>query len=345
MQTNQICQFFDQNVIEKRIKIDPSLQFHKNIESTFLKPNIKQALTPFSLLEFAGVQVKKEIFNIISYKGEKLSKYPCKYEELKGLTSDLKKQIREKVTKDFLKQKLIGKKNRESLYLNNVGEKLINGYIKYYINDNFYNNLIHNLYLDRLPEINTSNFSKKERDEFNKIHLYPFIMRSICDRNRTCGAFRAIKRMDEGICQEINKQEKENLVLNENRKKMKERLDNLNLKSTGDLVDCELIHLACFGYDGHYCRCYTTDKEDIIRERLVFYCTSILFIERWFYEYLPTKTTDWDNYCKEYLPAKKPEWKCGRIFILNPDTGEKVKTIPIRKIYENTKKDIDSILT
>ena len=337
MPVNQVCQFFDQNVIVKMTKIDQHpQQFQENVKQTFLKPNIKQAITPFSLLEFAGIQ-SKDIFNIF-YKGKKLSEYPFKHDHLKSLTSYLKNQIKEQVTKDFLRQKLLDKKKRESLHLNEVGEKLINGCFQYYINDDFYNNLIHNLYLDRLSQLNISKFSKEEKDDFNKIHLYPSIMRNICYKERTAGAFRAIKRINEDICQKIKKQETENTHLNQDRKKLKEILDNLKLSSNSDLVDCELIHLACFGYDGHYCRCYTTDGESIIRKRLVFYLTEVIFLENWFYKYLSTNSAEWENYRKKYLPKERPDWKCGRIFILDKDTGEKIKTIPVRKIYEKIKK-------
>ena len=337
MPTNQVCQFFDQNITAKMTKIDQASQeFQENVKHTFLKANIKQAITPFSFLEFTGIQ-SKDLFNKIFFKGKKLSEYTFKYDELKSVTSILKNQIKEQITKDFLRQEILNKKNRETLHLNEVGKKLINSYFQYYINDDFYNNLIHNLYLDRLSQLNTSNFSKEETDDFNKIHLYPSIMRNICDKTRTLGAFRAIKKMDEDICQKIKNQEIENINLNKDRKKLKEILDKLKLSSNSDLVDCELIHLASFGYDGHYCHCYTTDKESIIRERLAFYFTGVLFLENWFYKYLPTKKPEWNNYVSKYLPKERPDWKCGRIFILDKNTGKKNKTIIVRKIYKKIK--------
>ena len=331
--------FFDQNVIAKMTKIDQASQeFQENVKQTFLKTNINQVITPFSFLEFAGIQ-SKDIFNKILYKEQKLSEYTFKYDELKSLTSNLKNQIREQVPKDFLRQKLLNKKN-----LNKVGEKLINRYFQYYINDDFYNHLIHNLYLDRLSQLNTSKFSKEEKDDFNKIHFYPSIMRNICDKKRTLGAFRVIKKMDEDICQKIKNQETENTNLNKNRKKLKEILDNLKLSSNSDLVDCELIHLACFGYDDYHCRCYTTDEESIIRERLNFYITGVFFLENWFYEYLPIKRPDWNSDLNEHLPKERPDWKCGRIFILNKNTGKKIKTILVRKIYDKIKKNVLPII-
>ena len=126
--------------------------------------------------------------------------------------------------------------------------------------------------------------------------------------------------------------------MNQYRKQLQKELDNLKLSSNSDLVDCELIHLACFGYDGHYCHCYTTDEENTIKKKLDFYLIEVLFLEHWFYEYMPKEIPDWDNYRNKYLPKERPDWKCGRIFILNKDTGEKIKTIPVRKIYDKMKK-------
>ena len=247
----------------------------------------------------------------------------------------LRKQIREKITKDFLKNKLLEKKNREAHYLSEIGTKMINEYSNYYLNDDWYNNLIYNLYLDRLTQINISEFSQKEKEDFNRRHFYPSIMRNVCDERRTVGGFRAIKKMTDNICQEIKKQDIKETDLNENRKRVYEISRDLELKSNADLVDCELIHLALFGYDGYYYHCYTTDKEDTIKKRLVFYCEGVLFMERWFYEYLPK--IDWKEYCKHYLPNQRPKWKPGKIFILDKDTGEKIAKISVTKIYEKIK--------
>ena len=58
--TNQVIfQFFDQNIMEKISKEKPKyLEFQENFKRTLKKPKVKQALTPFSLLEFAGIQSK-----------------------------------------------------------------------------------------------------------------------------------------------------------------------------------------------------------------------------------------------------------------------------------------------
>ena len=317
--------FFDQNVLEKISKAKPEyIKFQENFIYTFLAPNIKQVPLPFSLLEFAGIQ-SKNILKIL-YKGKKLNEYPCKYEELETITLHLRQQIEEKITKDFLKNKLFEKKNREAHYLSEIGIKMINEYSNYYLNDDWYNNLIYNLHLDRLTQINISKFSQKEKKDFDRYHFYPFIMRNICDEARTVGSLRAIKKMIDNICQEVKKQGIKDADLNKKRKRLYKISQNLELKSNADLVDCELIHLALFGYDNHYYHSYTTDKEDTIKKRLIFYCEGVLFMEQLLKEYY-----------KHYLPNQRPKWKPSKIFILDKDTGEKITKISVTKIYEKIK--------
>ena len=95
-----ICQFFDQNVMTKMSKNSfECLTFQENAKKSFMKSQITQALTPFSFLEFAGIQ-PKDILKF-TYEGKALNEYLCKYEELEEITSFLKNKIIKKVTKDF----------------------------------------------------------------------------------------------------------------------------------------------------------------------------------------------------------------------------------------------------
>lgn len=333
-----ICQFFDQNVMKKMSKNSfECLTFQENAKKSFMKSQITQALTPFSFLEFAGIQ-SKDILKFIC-KGKPLDEYSCKYEELKEITSLLKEQIKETVTKDFLKKKLLEKENKESNDLNGLGLEYIDNYYKYFIeNDDSYNNLTTNLYLDSLSQINISGFSQKEKEHFNRYTYNPLVLESICNIKRTMGSLKIMKNSLIHTCQEVKKKTPKDAGLNQNRKRVHKILEDLHIKPYSDLVDCELIHLACFGYYNNHCQCYTTDNPDVIKKRLIFYCEGILFIEKWFYEFLPTNRTEWRDYCKRYLPKERSKWRCGRVFILDEKTGEKIKTIPVNKIYKEIKK-------
>ena len=341
--------FLDQNVMEKMSKLVKNLKeekqekyqaFQSNFEKTLMKPDINQALTPFSLLEFAGIKAR-DIIKILYNKDIPLNEYPCRYEELKKITKFLMEEIEKKVTKCFLIEKLSEKK-----YLNKVGGALINAYINSIKEDRHYDNLIRNLYLDRLPQINISKFTAQEKEKFNKHYFYPSIIRNISHKNRTVGSLRAIKKACKSICQDIKKQFPKDMKLNKVRKIMIKELEDskLKLKLYGDLVDCELIHLAFFGYHGDPCHCYTADKKETIKRRLDFYCKGVYFIERWFHEYFSKTIPDWEGYCKKHLLPQRPEWKCGKVFVLDRETGEKIEKISVSKIYNEIKTYIDSEL-
>ena len=79
------------------------------------------------------------------------------------------------MTKDFLKKKLLEKKQND---LNKLGIEYIDSYYKYFIeSDDGYNNLTTNLYLDSLSQINISGFSQEEHNNFNRYTLpTPYIL-------------------------------------------------------------------------------------------------------------------------------------------------------------------------
>ena len=347
--SNKICHFFDQNVMEKISRMKPGYKvFQENFNNTLMGGNVNQALPPFSFLEFIGVQAK-DILKV-AYKGKLLRDYACGYNELKDIISDLKKQIEEKVTKDLLQKKLLEKKQAKSDILTDVGYKVIEACDNYLKDESLYQNLLRNLYLDRLPQINTSKFSLEEKTSFNIEHYYPSIMRNICDKTRTLGSFRAIIEMIKSstTSKEIEKrmenicQKNKNIDYRKNKKAVSKILRELKLKPHADLADCELIHLACFGYNGYYCRCYTADPEELIEKRLNFYCESICVIEGQFYDYLPKTGPYWKKHCEKFIPRQRPDWKCGEVIILDRDTGQKITEIPVKKIYE--KKQNETII-
>ena len=315
--------FFDQDVMNK-ISKKGHKHFQDNVYQLTPKITNNQILTPFSLLEFLGIQAKDTLH--FNYKCKTFYEYKCSYKELNELKNFLKEKIRaeEKIQKSFLIEKLLEKK--DSKHLNQTGKQCADGYINNI--DFLYENLIHNLYLDCLSQINTSKFSLEEKDEFYVSFCTPLIIKHTFNK-QTTGGFRMVKKTADHIRKETKRKrrQKGGLKNYKDLKEMCEILERLKLKPIGDLVDCELIHLAFFG---KYCSCYTTDKKDIIIERLKFYCEFICFIERYFYEYLSKRPKS--------SPERKPEWKPGKVFILDKKTGEKITKISIAKIYENIKK-------
>ena len=54
-----------------------------------------------------------------------------------------------------------------------------------------------------------------------------------------------------------------------------------------------------------------------------------------FFEYPKLNKTPFSQIAKN---NKYPDWKCGKVFIVNRETGEKIKKISVTKIYETIKK-------
>ena len=324
--------FFDQNVMEKvsKKRYEP---FQDNVNKIMSETNSdpKQRLTLFGLLEFVGLKKSEIFFNID--KDKKLNNYQLSsYTEVEGFIPVLEEKIREKISNKWLKEKLEEKRQRDFFHFNKHGLLSVNKYI--YIIDSIYENLIYNLLLDRISKINTSNFSLEDKRNF--IHLLTKIVISNICQKQILGSFRL-------VCKLMNEIKKEQKLSGELNKKYKffntvKTITAITeeLKSAGDLMDCELIHLVFFGTDGNYCHCYTTDKEEQIMGRLHLYYRHIHFLIWLFFDYSKLN----GNFIKEQYT--RPEWRCGKVFILNRDTGEKVKEISTTEIYEKSCSEQDS---
>ena len=307
-QQNNSYIFFDQNVRDKMSK-NKYKSFQDNVNK--LTEKRLQRLTAFGLIEFAELK-KAEIFNV-QYKGKKLNEYLFRsYEEIYEFIPTLKEKIYKKINKCFLKEKLDQKINKDSKYLSIEGFKCIDRYIKGI--ESIYEGLIDNLLLDRLSQINISKLSNSDKEKI----VYLLICRivEIVSVGRNMGALRL-------ICK-IFQERRGNIIEGEESKSIESYIINIcrKLKSKGDLMDCELVHLAFFGSNNKHCHCYTTDDEETIMDRLVLYCKSIdHFIDWHFHE-----NTNY-NY-------RRPKWKCGKIFILDKNDGKQIKEICTTEIYE-----------
>ena len=320
--------------MEKVSKDVPSYKlFQKNIKDLVLQSKIiKQVLTAFSLLEFSTLQ-KQEIFDI-QYKGYKLSEYEFQsFDEINNCLRDLKQIIKQKIPKEFLKRKYEKMKEINSKHFNPSGIKYANLYIKNF--NKLYKDFIESFCMDRFSQLNINRFSKSERETFI-IEGTKLVMDIIC--NKLCmGGLRIIYKI-------MKEQKKEAQLSGELNKKSEcwegvQYMDQKikGLKSEGDLVDCELIHLACFGFQNKRCYCYTTDKEEVIIDRLETYCIKVhgfiwMFFDSKNFETKPQYEID--QYRHKY---ERPELKCGKVFILNRDTGEKASEICVQKIYNKIK--------
>ncbi len=301
--------FFDQCVRGKMSKkgYEP---FQDNVNQ--LTGKSIQRLTAFGLLEFAGF-TKLDIFDM-EHKNKKLSKYLFhSYEEICEFIPSLKNRIYTKIPKHSLKRKLERKRDQEELeYLNEQGLKCINRYIEGV--ESIYEGLIDNLFLDRLSQINISKLSIE--DEKQVINTFADIILGIICQKRNMGSLRL-------ICK-IFQEKRGQIVEGEQAEGIEKQIATIcgKLKPSGDLMDCELVHLAFFGSNDKYCHCYTTDDKETIIDRLILYCKSVDHFINWYFDH---------GKLNQY---KRPKWRCGKVFILDKDNGEKIKEISATEIYE-----------
>ena len=325
--------FFDQNVMNKMSKNQYN-SFQHNVKQ--LTGNKIQRLTPFGLLEFAGLK-KSELFDI-EHKGKKLAEYSFRsYKEVEGFILHLKEKIKQKISKEFLMSKLQEKKKRESLYFNQQGNNLIDKYISALSkasdprsrDKHIYYSVIDNLFLDRVSQINISKLSAEDKKKF--ITGCIDLTMGIFHQDLIMGSLRLVCR----VFQEIRKDPEQKQLLKKNPHwrdtLLKDNKICENLKPSGDLVDCELIHLAFFGNKNNWFHCFTTDNEQVIMERLIFYCFCIKFYIRLFFDSTSYKGRPPADIVRQYT---RPKWRCGKVFILDKETGEKIKKISVTKIYE-----------
>ena len=346
-----IYSVFDQNVREKLSKKGNRGEnniFQDKMHQIVKKEGMRdQLLTPCSVLEFAGCS-KKEIFDI-KYKGKKWGRDGYKFSSYKEfddlrVMNHLKKKIEENIPKSSLEKKLKEKRLRESKYLTDQGLYFIDCYIKSL--DPLYDSIIDSIVWDRLFEINTSALSNECRWKFiNSLTSHIFL--HIYKKGKDKGYFRMVYKIWEEVRKLDYKEEdiKEDPGAFEVHKKILNILGKAYLKTKGDLVDCELIHLAFFGsYFGSYqkgayhnCHIYTTDNKEHILQRLKIYCSYIKFIIEDVLNYKvfldDIKKKDIELYYKTKNNTL-PEWKFGKVFILDKRTGKILETIFAKEIYE-----------
>ena len=314
--------FFDQKVMNKMLK-KKHQSFQNNVNTLLQEENeySGQLLTPFSLLEFAGCD-SKDISNIY-YQEKKFTDFPfSSYKNLnnENMAKYLREQICKKVKKDSLKEKLRNKKTEEVDYLNEEGIRFINSYIEKI--DLFCEDLINYLLLEQLSQINTSKFSKEDRNKY--IELCSHLVIDFARRKNSFGSFRTVLKLyKEWRKQPIPQRIKEDPELLKTQKYIPKILEKSKLKSKGDRVDCDIIHLAFFGWNHKPCHIYTSDDKDLITHRLHLYHALVKVIIQYFLEYHQPKN-NYKAFSQIQSNNKCPEWKCGKIFILNRETGEKI---------------------
>ena len=307
--------------------------FQENVDRLVFQSEIKkQALTAFSLLESSTLR-KQEIFDI-PYKGCKLSEYEFQsFDEINDSLEDLKQSIEKKIPKEFLKEKYEKRRGKDFKYHTSSGIVYVDCYIQNF--DKLYEEFIESFHIDRFSQFNINRFSISERQKI--IIAYIQLAMDVICKKWNMGGLRIIckwlKEMKEEskLSGELNRDSEYWNVVQFGSQIIKK------LKSEGDLVDCEFIHLSCFGFQGERCYCYTTDKEEIIRNRLILYCGYVQSLIKIFFDSKNFGAIPKDTLVYYRQQYTRPELKCGKVFILDRVTGEKISEICVQEIYDEVK--------
>ena len=352
--------FFDQNVIERLLKkqnesfisiVVKNSCFYRREKTGKLKQNkyknnidrllqkkihkdLQQLFTPFSLMEFSWLNRKKGRTLDIKYKNKNFNEYPFKdYQELSNEGRKyLEKELRKKITSQSLKESLNEKKQENSKWLNEQGKYYIDKYIEKV--DIMYDDLIINLVLDKISQVNISKFSNEDKIKFRNNFTCIFFERIA--KKQLIGSFRIVYILFD-VARKLPVAGGQDSEFYKVEKEIPKILENLKLKSKGDLIDCELPHLFFFGFKSKQkhdaCYIYTTDKEKDIIKRLKLYKCFIDGIMPLFYEepfIFNNFIKDNDPFLYDYIKNKnRPEWKFGEISFLNQETGEEIKKISV----------------
>ena len=185
--------------------------------------------------------------------------------------------------------------------------------------------------MDRLSQVNISHLSNVDKQKVVTGFIECAI--GVTNEQRAMGGLRFICR----IYQEMRKDPDQKQWVKNNPQSIDiiKKGDKIceELKPQADLVDCELIHLAFFGSNDKHCHCYTTDSGKDIQDRLEFYCFYIdFFIKLFFDNSFELAGKPPPEIVNRY---KRPEWRCGKVVILDKTTGAKIIKISTTKIYEN----------
>ena len=196
--------------------------------------------------------------------------------------------------------------------------------------------MIKHLVVDRLAIIRLPPQDKDNiRWRFFIAPLTYIVIKSICQGETV--NFRVIYKLYDKLYDKLRQSpSQKDTEFNKTNKAIPQMLSDLKLKEKGDLVDCDIIPLAFLGRHGSKCHIYTTDDENIITKRLKLCCCyissiiSLIFDEGILSNYIKNNNSDLFSQIKK---KEHPEFKFGKVFILDKKTGEKIKQISTEEIY------------
>ena len=325
--------FFDQNVTSKFIK-KKHQEFSINLSKIIGGgKTFKQVLTPFSVLEFLGINLKKDLR--ILYENKPIEEYQItSFDEFENkILPFVKKEISRKLSKEVLKEKFKNKKNLEKKYNTDEGMRFLECCERKAIEKESHKEMINSLVIDRVSCLHISKNSEKDLRLFIKFFLKNIII-IFSNSNQYC-TFRVLNKCGKLSQRAIKSKEK-----NEKDKFLKRFMKSISTKDKlyGDLLDLEMIHVACFGKrigeDFIKVNCYTLDKKEDVEKRLESYILTWRIV-------FPNSYLDEVN---EFLKEQKieefykriPNPNPSEIIILEKESGKEKDRICVKNFFHRT---------
>ena len=329
----EIIHFFDQNISSKlstnNCRYDP---FTKTVLSKFHNENQQQFQTPSSIIEFCGIN-SQGILDI-KYKGDFLRDHKFSEEELTEIfeTNYIETELKKKLPLEMLLSKL-KEKQKNIEYYSIFGKKNIKAIIEMLEGaDGMYADIIQHLYFDRMSQLNLSSLSNKWKRTYVRDFNYQ-ILNSV---NLNFSGFRLTIKAIEIIKDYLKKNpyDKSDFVSQFTRifKIIHPYFNQICINYNKDLVDCDIIVNAAFGFDNKIVHSYTTDSRDLIFNRLYVYFSYLHFLSL-------NPWTSNSGIGKSIPKIDFPTQRFGKIFILNKLTGDILHTISANDVFKKFNED------
>ena len=262
--------YLDQNISDRISKYEDKYEIIRNIiYPKGMSLERKLAITPFSLIEFSGATI------LDLFQGEfPLSQNP-NYEILIPEAFDFYKKH---IKSDFEKYLLKKLDEQHSYKKSQMGRYLINeykSYIKY--KREFKEEFIKTISIDRVSDLDFSQIKDKEK--------YLILMSSVIQNlksdpniNMVRLLFKSFECSLELVSDELKELEKLGLKSTELYKQKKKsyaknkiEYEQIKFDNRKEIVDTEIIHLACFGHNSIPLKIITAENQSTILSRVYLY--------------------------------------------------------------------------
>lgn len=301
--------YFDQNVSEPASQCKHKSYLLDNIIHPKWLQRKKIYTTPYTAVEYSGVRLV-DLFNNKRYEVNKNNNIQEEMNKAYDFyKNNMKPDIQELLLKGLRDNREPRVKTEKGEYASDIGKILLEHYKQYISGDGFIKGVPYSFIMDRVSDLN---FDKNE-DPNNYLYLMKLALAVLnfrSDINVTRLIFKSLQS-----CTQYQGIEYNPKTMNHDEyksfKQVEEKFKERAFNKGKDLVDTEIIHLACFGIQKKPLYIVTGDKPDKINQKIDFYLNAIKLLSKGY-----------------KIDISFPE-NYGIVTCINKDTFEKAEDIDI----------------